>query len=99
VSASNQQHTKFPHSPAAFINNIAEEGTKDEAIRWLQTTWNEAVALRAQNAELLEALKIAREHVAAICEHNELLGSGAQDRIDLTRIDATLARATGKERV
>lgn len=37
-----------PHSPAAFINNIADEGTKAEAIAWLQKTWNELVQARKQ---------------------------------------------------
>jgi hypothetical protein len=38
----------YPHVPAAFINAIAEEGTKNEAIDWLQKTWNENCALRAE---------------------------------------------------
>lgn len=38
--------TDYPHVPAAFINAIAEEGTKDEAIAWLQKQWNETCALR-----------------------------------------------------
>lgn len=37
----------YPHVPAAFINAIAEEGTKDEAIEYLQKQWNETCALRA----------------------------------------------------
>lgn len=37
----------FPHVPAAFINAIAEEGTKDGAIRYLQKQWNETRALAA----------------------------------------------------
>lgn len=41
--------------PAAFINAIAEEGTKDEAIEWLQKTWNECCELREQ-------LKIYRDY-------------------------------------
>jgi hypothetical protein len=36
----------YPRSPAAFINTIAESGSKDEAIQHLQETWNEVVALR-----------------------------------------------------
>ena len=36
-----------PHVRAAFINAIAEEGTKAEAVEWLQTEWNENCALRA----------------------------------------------------
>ncbi len=36
-----------PHVSAAFINALAEEGTKDEAVQWLQKTWNDNCALRA----------------------------------------------------
>lgn len=32
--------------PAAFINNIADEGTKAEAIQFLQETWDELQSLR-----------------------------------------------------
>lgn len=38
--------TEYPHVNAAFINAIAEEGTKAEAITWLQKLWNENCALR-----------------------------------------------------
>lgn len=38
----------YPHVPAAFINAIAEEGTKAEAVEWLQKTWNELCAVRAE---------------------------------------------------
>ena len=34
-----------PHRPAAFINAIADEGTKAEALEWLQKTWNEHMRL------------------------------------------------------
>lgn len=40
--------TEYPHVPAAFINAIAEEGTKAEAVTYLQKQWNENCALRAQ---------------------------------------------------
>lgn len=33
------------HHPAAFINSIAEEGTKEEAVNYLQSTWNELMNL------------------------------------------------------
>ena len=36
----------YPHVPAAFINAIAEEGTKAEAIEYLQRQWNKTCALR-----------------------------------------------------
>lgn len=42
---------QYPHVPAAFINAIAEEGTKAEAIEWLQKTWNEVCALRQELAK------------------------------------------------
>lgn len=38
--------------PAAFINVIAEEGTKAEAIEHLQQTWDELVNLRLALAKL-----------------------------------------------
>lgn len=38
--------SKYPHVPAAFINAIAEEGTKAEAIQFLQEQWNETCYLR-----------------------------------------------------
>lgn len=42
-----------PHQPAAFINAIAEDRDFDEAIRWLQKTWND---LCAKERELSAAL-------------------------------------------
>ena len=49
--------TEAKHHPAAFINAIAEEGTKEEAIEWLQKTWNELCevreALRVQEGVVL----------------------------------------------
>jgi hypothetical protein len=47
----------YPQVTATFINAIAEEGTKAEAVEWLQKQWNETCALRTTNAELLDALK------------------------------------------
>lgn len=35
-----------PHHPAAFINTIWEEGTKEEACRYLQKTWDELCEAR-----------------------------------------------------
>ena len=40
--------TDYPHVPAAFINTIAEEGTKAEAVKYLQKQWDETCALRKQ---------------------------------------------------
>lgn len=44
----NSETPKYPHVPAAFINAIAEEGTKAEAIHYLQETWNELCAARRE---------------------------------------------------
>ncbi len=43
-----QPEGEYPHVRAAFINAIAEEGTKAEAVAWLQKQWNETCALRAE---------------------------------------------------
>ena len=45
----------FPHVPAAFINAIADSGTKAEAIEWLEKQWTETCALRA----VLQSIKAA----------------------------------------
>ena len=46
--------SEYPHVRAAFINAIAEEGTKAEAIEWLQKQWNETCALRAALQAILD---------------------------------------------
>jgi len=38
---------KYKHVPAAFINAIYEEGSKTEAVAYLQETWNELCHVRA----------------------------------------------------
>lgn len=53
--------TEYPHSPAAFINAIADEGTKAEAIEWLQKTWNELVYIRKEVAKLAEQAELLRQ--------------------------------------
>ena len=42
--------------PAAFINNIAEEGTKAEAIHFLQEQWDENVDLKRDIKQLQHTL-------------------------------------------
>lgn len=42
----------YPRVPAAFINAIAEEGTKEEAVQWLQKQWDETCALRVALCEI-----------------------------------------------
>lgn len=43
--------------PAAFINEIAESGTKAEAVKYLQSTWDDYCDALAKIAELREQLK------------------------------------------
>ena len=60
----------YPHVQAAFINAIAEEGTKAEAIEWLQKQWNETCALQ-------KALRFCAD--LANEEHaNSRVGTGAE---------------------
>ena len=42
---------QYPQVPAAFINAIEEEGTKTEAIQYLQDQWNETCWLRERFKE------------------------------------------------
>ena len=55
----------YPHKPAAFINAIAEEGTKEEAVKYLQVTWNELChftdQVRALELEIEELKQINYE--------------------------------------
>jgi len=59
-----------PHTPAAFINSIAEEGSKKEAVEWLQKTWNDRCHLERENEALrkklfyYEAITTGAEHKA-----------------------------------
>ena len=47
----------YPHVNAAFINAIAEEGTKAEAVEWLQREQLARMYWQEQARELAEALK------------------------------------------
>lgn len=38
----------YPHVTASWINNIWDEGTKEEACRYLQVTWNELCAVKKE---------------------------------------------------
>lgn len=54
---------KAPHHPASFINAIAEEGTKAEAIEWLQKIWNE-LCERNKNTGLLIQMPVSLDKAA-----------------------------------
>ena len=41
----------YPHVNAAHINALAEEGTREELIEWLQKQWDEICVLRKALAE------------------------------------------------
>jgi len=45
-----------PHVPAAFVNALAEEGTRDELVTWLQKLWNENCALRSPVVNAADAM-------------------------------------------
>lgn len=47
---------------AAFINVIAEEGTKAEAIEYLQKTWDELCELRLLLAEISQSPRNSKNH-------------------------------------
>ena len=51
------------HHPAAFINAIHEEGSKAEAIEYLQKTWNELCEARAVISELTDELSVAYQRI------------------------------------
>jgi hypothetical protein len=64
--------------PAAFINCIAEEGTKEEAVKYLQQTWDDYVDLRAV-MHAADVLRAAQKAYLAVRnspdkEAKELLG-------------------------
>lgn len=50
---------KYKHVPAAFINNIYEEGSKTEAVAYLQETWNELCHVKAELTLVTERLAAA----------------------------------------
>lgn len=49
------------HHPAAFINAIADEGTKAEAVQYLQKTWNELCEAR-------KTIKRLEAQVVSVCD-------------------------------
>ena len=51
----------FPHIQAAFINALAEEGTKAELVRYLQKEWNTVCAFRRGVRAALDILTTTQE--------------------------------------
>jgi hypothetical protein len=91
------------HVPAAFINAIADEGTKAEAIEWLQKTWNERCdiekRLRAAEQRAERARQEALEELYRDLGTLKWMGSdeGWQLAIDAVR-EAVRALAQKEER-
>ena len=86
---------KPAHTQAAFINAIAEEGTKAEAVERLQMVWNERcemadtiAALRAQRAREREA---GDRLVAAIDRTTDKAWASVATMEDAICLDAALA--------
>jgi hypothetical protein len=55
-----------PKHPAAFINEIAESGTKEEAVRHLQQTWDELVDAKQQLSEATQSLRDLEERFRSL---------------------------------
>ena len=71
ASANGHPSTEAPHVPAAFVNAIAEEGTKAEAVGWLQKQWNENCQQRSRIARLESDLNECREYLEDIMDVND----------------------------
>jgi len=74
----------FPHRPAAFINAIREEGTKDEACAGLQKIWNERCSIAAERDALRAEVAEAKCLLEDAMEWNwidldELIDEGGED--------------------
>lgn len=68
VNAASAAETVYPHVPAAFINALREESSKQELAEYLQTEWNIACALRKQIRQDLPALSAALKEAWAEIE-------------------------------
>lgn len=87
--------TDYPHVPAAFINAIADEGTKAEAIEYLQKQWNETCALRGRLLKRLVAGDRPRAMLAWAVDmfgqlarlRNERLRRFVEEAIELAHAD------------
>jgi hypothetical protein len=65
---------EFPYVRAAFINAIGEEGTKAEAVEWLQKQWNETCWLRGE-------IEFLRQHAKDVA----LARAKDRERVDAWR--------------
>jgi len=90
---------EYPHCQAAFINAIKDEGTKEEAVRWLQQTWNELCWVRKTRTQAIrEAVDEERAGCAAVADrrlsiHEAVNGS----EYDAAKDIATAIRSRGPQ--
>lgn len=89
------QTLKPPHVPAAFINCIADSGTKAEAVVYLQQTWNE---LQEANRRIQLALAFAIRYGQIDGEHHKTWVIDQVVRTLLAdKYDATIAASNAGE--
>ena len=55
------EQREYPFVRAAFINAIADEGSKEEAVTWLQKTWDELCSVRTELAAEKETREKAED--------------------------------------
>ena len=90
---------KAPHVPAAFINVLAEEGSRTELINALQQEWNENCRLRqhlngrSQNGgdavpsdDVVRELREALAHAAVPLEGLTLAAHYSQSNLGLSKV-------------
>lgn len=93
--------TEYPYVRAAFINVIAEEGTKEEAVSYLQKQWNENCALRAE-IERLKEQGPPHEYLAKILAQvaaQKRLAEKAEAERDAARAQVAAAYDVAAERL
>ena len=58
MSGASEGKTEAPHQPAAFINALSEEGTREELIDYLQKTWNERCEFERELSSVIAAYEL-----------------------------------------
>jgi len=83
-----------PRTPAAFINVIAEIGTKGEAVEYLQKTWDEKCQLERELAAACEG----QEHLIAEKEGLQRRLAEAEKSLDnlTAELNAAIAQGEGE---
>ena len=82
--------------PAAFINEIADEGTRDEAILHLQETWDELCETKSQLHKFQRKFEIQEEYATSrLCVAHR--GHWSRDRCVICELEATVSRLETSE--